>query len=398
MTLAATNRFFHWAIIGVLSPVLVLMIQSKGASLPEVGLLMAVLSACVVVFELPGGILSDRIGRKRIYLLAMTVFILSFGVLLVARGFGALALAFGLFGLARALASGSIEADFIDRHLERHGPEKLGHFMTVLGVAETLGLALGALAGGLLPDAVRPWLPGVDPYSGNLLVAMALAVTLVVLTLVTHPTSRAGTHLPLGAFLKETLAVLRGHRRLLVLLAGAALWGFAFSALEVYWQPRLAVLAGGSESTAVFGYLNGGYFIAAALGTVAATGFLALVRRKDLAAIGWLRIVLGAGLILLGLQNHVAAFAVVYLVLMGFNGLLSVPEHTVFNLAIPEDKRSSLLSLGSLALQAGGIAASVGFSLVVAGIGIPWVWALAGGLFAGSSVLYFLLARTSNRG
>src|SRR6185369_13165878 len=117
MILAVLNRFLHWMVVGIISPVLVLMILSKGLTLETIGYAMALLSAFVVVFELPSGILSDRIGRKTIYLLSLAGFFASSAVLLYADGFWMVSAGFALFGLARAFSSGSIESDFIDHYL-----------------------------------------------------------------------------------------------------------------------------------------------------------------------------------------------------------------------------------------------------------------------------------------
>lgn len=70
---AFINRFLHWSVVGVISPVLVLMIMSKGVGLELVGVAMALLSLTVFALELPSGVLSDMIGRKRVYLVSIAV-------------------------------------------------------------------------------------------------------------------------------------------------------------------------------------------------------------------------------------------------------------------------------------------------------------------------------------
>jgi MFS family permease len=67
------NRLLHWFVTGVSTTVLSLMMLSKGCSLETLGLVMAIASLFVVVFEFPSGILSDMVGQKKVYLFSLTI-------------------------------------------------------------------------------------------------------------------------------------------------------------------------------------------------------------------------------------------------------------------------------------------------------------------------------------
>jgi DHA1 family quinolone resistance protein-like MFS transporter len=387
------NRFFHWMIIGIISPVLVLMISSKGADLTQVGLIMAVLSAGVVIFELPSGVLSDRLGRKRIYLVSLAAFFVSFVVLLLFDGVLALSLAFLLFGLARAFASGSVESDFIDNFLDKNGPDKLDGLFTGMSVAETLGLALGALVGGVLPTLTHSLFPTVNEFSGNLVAQMVIVVGLFVSTALFHKRHKASEATSVPDFLAGSWRIVRGNKTIRILLVGSFVWGFCFFALETYWQPQLKGLLGAGASTEVFGYLNSGYFVTAVVGSLVAMPVFRLLRLSDRRAILVFRILLGVGLVAIGMQSSAVAFGVLYLLIMGFNGMVSIPERTMFNREVPEDSRSSFLSFASLVLQLGGIVGSLAFSLIVGVSGLTVVFAVSGAAFAVSGLLYGLLPK-----
>lgn len=389
MFFAVANRFLHWMVIGLISPVIVLLMLSKGITLPQAGVVMSALSAFVVLFELPSGIVSDKIGRKKVYLVAQTAFLLSFVALAFSGSFGTVLFSFILFGMARAFSSGSIEADFVDSYLGAHGPEKLGGLMTGMGIGETLGLAVGALVGGFLPRAAKALLPGSNEFILNIALQIVLTVTIIAMTLLFHESRHEDKHASVRDFLREAVRLIRGSAALQILLAGAFAWGFAFLAIELYWQPRLKELLADKDNTEIFGFLNSGYFLFAAVGTLAIERLMAIFKIRNVAAIVAIRLVLGAFLIALSFQHTVLVFSVFYLLLMGANGMLTVPESTMFNLAIPADKRSSLLSLSSLVMQLGGICSSLAFSLVVARIGITWIWIIAGLAFSSSAILYF---------
>jgi predicted MFS family arabinose efflux permease len=172
-----------------------------------------------------------------------------------------------------------------------------------------------------------------------------------------------------------------------LLICGTLLWGFCFTAIEVYWQPQLKAILGSDRQTWLFGLVNSGYFLA----SLAGVGVITLVLRRKRSTPGMmslLRLMIGLLIVVLAFQDKVPAFASVYLGLFMFNGMLNIPEGTLINTLIPDDKRSSLLSLSSLALQLGGISGSVLYSILLRHLDISGIWLISGTVFALSSLLY----------
>lgn len=62
------NQAVHRFIPGMFTPVMVLLLLDKRLDLVEVGKVLALFSATVIVLELPTGGLADAVGRKRVYL------------------------------------------------------------------------------------------------------------------------------------------------------------------------------------------------------------------------------------------------------------------------------------------------------------------------------------------
>lgn len=375
-------------VVGITSPIIVLLILSKNISLPQSGVIMAALSVAVVVFELPSGIISDRIGRKQTYLISQMLFLGSFLILVFAKDFLSVLSSFLLFGTARAFASGSIESDFIETFLKKHGVEKLHTLITGMNLGETLGLAVGALLGGVLPEITRRLLPGSNEFFLNIALQIGITLVLIAMTLAFHRTQSERNHAPILVFLRDAYESIHGSRILKLLLVGVFIWGLVFSSIELYWQPRLKELVIDKNSTVIFGYLNSAYFAFAAVGALAVNTILSHFKINSLILIFLLRILLGTVLIALAVQGGVLFFSILYLFLMGVNGMLNVPEGTVLNAHIPEDKRSSLLSFSSLVMQTGGIIASLAFSLAVTRLGVRNIWIICGALFALSSLIY----------
>lgn len=390
MFLAITNRFLHWMVIGLISPILILLMLSKNLTLPQSGIVMSILSMSVVIFELPSGILSDKIGRKKIYLISQVIFLLSFILLLFSNDFISVLLSFSLFGIARAFSSGSIEADFVDNYLKDNNSDKLSRLITGMGVGETFGLAFGALIGGLLPRLAKMIIPGANEFSLNLYSQVIITILILLIIVFFHKTNYTKSHMKTSAFIKEVLNILRSNITLRLLLVGVFVWGFVFLSIELYWQPRLKEILIEKSNTAIFGYLNSLYFIFAAIGSLVIEKVLARYRVKNIIAVIYIRVLLSLFLILLSFQNTIIFFSLFYLLIMGTNGMLSIPEATMFNLVIPGEKRSSLLSLSSLMMQLGGIFSSLIFSALVSNIGIQTIWIISGIIFSISSLMYFM--------
>lgn len=396
MLIPFVNRFVHWAIVGISSPVLVLMVMSKGVPLEGVGVVMALMSASVVALELPSGVLSDLLGRKRVYLGSLAIAAIGYTIMLASEGLAIVCVAASLYGVSRAFSSGSIEALYIDSYIERRGKERLPALMTAMGVGETLGLAVGALAGGFIPMLWARLAPSADPYDGNLIAQAAIAVALFALTALSSPVEarRSGKATTLRSLVAGTAAVVRDSPVISRLLAGAVFWGVSFSAIEAYWQPRLGTVLGGAEASWLFGLVGALYFGAAIAGNALAGVLLGRTGRVGgLAMVGVVRIAAGGAILALAAQRTAAGFIALFLTVMCCNGMMSVPEATALNAATPSGSRASMLSLSSLAVQAGGIVSSLLSSAALRVMPIRTVWLAAGALLLGSSALYLGLGR-----
>ena len=119
MRLSVRNAYWlvtslNWFAAVLPMPVMVLLAQSRGVTLAEVGLYMGVYALVVAALEVPSGAVADAMGRKRAYLLGGTLTVVARLVYLAAFDLWAFVLFAALFGAARALTSGALEAWFVD--------------------------------------------------------------------------------------------------------------------------------------------------------------------------------------------------------------------------------------------------------------------------------------------
>jgi predicted MFS family arabinose efflux permease len=274
----------------VLLPLLVLVPRARGIGLADIGLLMAVHGAVAVALEVPSGAVADAAGRRRTLLAGAALMAASLAAFAVARGLAFFAAAEALLATGRAAISGSLEAWFVDarRSIEPDAP--LRGPLSRAGAFGALGLAGGALLGGVVPQAGFGLASrGGDTllvYSPALLLGAALALVYLVCValLVTGPGSG-----PAGASPARGLRTLRevgsaaaqATRRsapVRLLLCAALGLGIAVATVETLWQPRLSDLLGpAAGSTTLFGVLVAASMLAVAAGSALAPRLAARV-------------------------------------------------------------------------------------------------------------------------
>lgn len=344
-------------------PVLVVHMTGRGLGLDTVGLAFALRAVLVVALEVPTGGLADAIGRKTVALLSQLFTLASFvALLLVTSPFLALVYAV-LQGIGAALHSGALEAWYVDG-LRRVDPgAELQDRLAVVNSLQSAGLLVGTAVGGFLPGWVAPLdLPfplggfGIALFAGLLMRAVVWLLTLLLVD--EHerrrqPPTTAGWRAT-GTIIADAVRLARRGTVLPFLLLASVGSGVAMISIETFWQPvaqaRLDADASHSIAFGVFGIL---------MGTAAVVGGLLVARYGNrvpggsavLAALTML--LRGGALLLFALTPSTvllgAAFALVYLGI----GASHPPHDALLHGAIPDERRSSMLSIDSLATFAG---------------------------------------------
>jgi MFS family permease len=124
-------------------PVYLLLFESKGLSLGEISLLLAIWSAPVVLLELPTGILSDHWSRKNMLVIGDLLRAACYVCWFLSDGFLLFAIGFVLWGIGEAFFSGSLEALLFDS-LKKDGQE--GDFDKIYGRIDAYTLTTTAIS------------------------------------------------------------------------------------------------------------------------------------------------------------------------------------------------------------------------------------------------------------
>ncbi|MEU0453398.1 MFS transporter [Streptomyces sp. NPDC006129] len=354
---------------------MVLLLGERGMSLAAVAGLFAAHSLTVAALELPTGGLSDVLGRRPV--LAMSGALNAVACVLVGLGTTVWVLTAGmvLMGVARALASGTAEAWYVDTVHACSGPDaELRTGLARGGSATSAALAAGLLLGGALP-----WLLGLGPDLGAqlsratsgsvlplsvpMLLGAAVRVVFVgyVLAALREPARPPAT---LRSVLRGVPVTVLGGLRLggrdalvrRVLLTAAAV-GSALATIELLIPGRTVALTGATDSGAmVYAALACGGFVCLGVGSHLAPLTARVAGGGERAVL--VSLVAGAsGLLLLGVTasgTHpvttalaVAGFGLVYLGI----GAAGPNENDLLHRRVPSAGRATALSVQSLAQQ-----------------------------------------------
>ncbi|MFI8893002.1 MFS transporter [Streptomyces paradoxus] len=398
-----------WLPPGLGMATMVLLFTDRGMSLAAVAGLFAVHSLTVAALELPTGGLSDVLGRRPVLAAAGGLGVVAFVLLGLGTSAWLLTAGMVLMGVARALASGTAEAWYVDTVQACSGPDaELRTGLARGGSATSAALAAGILLGGALP-----WLLGlgpdlgarlseatsgaVPPLSVPLLLGAALRIVFVAYVLAAlrePPRPPATLRSVLGGVPVTVVEGLRlGGRDALVrrILLAAAAAGSALAAVELLVPGRTTALTGSNASGAmVYAALSCAGFVCSGLGSHLAPLTARGAGSGERAVL--VSLAAGAGgLLLLGITATsvhtaatalaVAGFGLVYLGL----GAAAPNENDLLHRRVSGAGRATALSVQSLAQQLVGALTGLAVGVLRPG---PLPWLLTGAVLLAGALLW----------
>lgn len=401
------NQTIHWASIGIIFPVLSMFFIKKGINLYQLGSLFAVFSGTIVLSEIPTGSLADAFGRKKIYLVSLILNFVSVLVLLTADQYILLIPGFILMGLGRALSSGSLDAYFVDTFLEIDPGIDLQKIMSKLHTIIPLSLAISSLLGGYLPMIARGNTFNLNIkniYSINFIFFLIIIlVQFIVTSLLIKNEKRHHQKVDLLKGFASTPSLIRTsfshiikNRVVLAIIITTFAYGFAFSGIEQFWQPKINEIKNIDSSTWIYGLLSFGYFFIGAIGSFFSRYINKYLKNSFELLLFFIQIVMGLILLYLSLQKSLIGFSCLYLLLYFFNGISKSFSSTLFNKSIPSDIRSTLMSFLSLSIRIGGLLGSLVLGFISENISITFSWLITAVVLLPSSLAYIFALRKPN--
>jgi predicted MFS family arabinose efflux permease len=383
----------RWFQSGLLIPIIVLLMVSRGMSLVEIGLVGSVQGLIVLFLELPTGGLSDSLGRRPTQVLAYAFAIAGLAMLYIADSVGGFVAATVLTATFRALDSGPLEAWYVDA---THAADPEARIESGLAAGTTvlsLGIAAGALLSGALV-ALDP-LPAVETLALPVLLALVIALlnfgaAAALLSETRHGSGIRGVVTSVRAVprtVREGLSLLRGSRVLAAVIAVELFWGFAIIAFETLFPIRLGeVLGSETEAAALMGPASSGAWFAAAAGAA----LIGVVSRRTgvaRAAIA-MRILQGLTIVAMGLFAGAVGLITAYLACYATHGASGPMHSTLLHREVDAAHRTTVLSLNSMAFHPAASVGAIVLTTIAAATSLSTAFVVAGIACAVAAPLY----------
>lgn len=395
------QQYLHWTVVGLLIPVIILIFQSRGLNLTEVGIVMAVWIGSTTILEIPVGGLADTIGRKKTYSYSLVLTLLGCLNLLYANSLSSILISAMFLGASRAVYSGTLDAWFYDAFSRIPGDNSYHTAMAKVNVFVTVGLATGCLLGGVLPNSMMSsYFESFDVYDISIFVTSVSSIILLFLTRLLLPDEQRSIKVhhqnTVTTAVKTSVQALNfslHHRTLRLVIQATLVFGATMSAVENLWQPYLSELMGmKSKDLTLFGIISALYFLMSALSSIVSVPLLKVFGGSHKALMFVTRALAGLSLILLANTNNTMNFALLYLTFFFLLTMGNNSEQVLLNENTPEEMRSTILSISSFAVTGGGVLASLASGFISEYYGISLSWILCGSVLLISS-LYFLGCR-----
>lgn len=366
------HQFLDRFAMGLTVAVVALALMDRGMDLFQISLLFGVYAFTTMAMELPFGGLADGIGRKPVFLGAVVASLMSTGIFLSTSNFYALALSFAFIGFGRALRSGTLDAWFIENFKVLAPNVDVQPALAKAQWANAVGLAIGAVLGGVLPDVFGRVAANIghSVYDVSYLTSFCVMLGVFVFTMwaiVEKPRPMNPRALGQGIanvplVIKDAGILALNHPVLPILLAALAFFLMATNPVEVIWPTHAKPMLDEGYATTVIGIVTATYFFSIALGASLSAQISRIFKRRHAVTLAACFACLAGVQIALALQASIVGFVAVFILYSVILGVTETPASSILHSCVDDQKRSTLLSLKSLIQQLG---AAVG--LVLAG-------------------------------
>ncbi|MCH2066912.1 MAG: MFS transporter [Shimia sp.] len=357
------HQFLDRFAMGLTVAVVTLALTDRGMDLFQISLLFGVYSLTTMTMELPFGGLADSIGRKPVFLTAVIASLISLALFLSSSNFYVLALSFAFIGFGRALRSGTLDAWFVETFKTTAPNVDVQPALAKAQTANAIGLAMGAILGGLLPDILGPYAQslGFSPYDTSYAASFAVMLGVFAFTKLAiiepprpkHPRGLIQGFANVPLVIKDAGLLALKHRTLSLLLAALAIFLMATNPVEVLWPTFAKPMLDATFANTAIGALTATYFFAIAFGAALSPHVSKLFKRHHAKTLAATFTCLAALQIALAYQGHILAFATVFILYSICLGICETPASSILHRCVADHQRSTLLSLRSLIQQLG---------------------------------------------
>lgn len=370
--------------MGLTVAVVALALIDRGMDLFQVSLLFGVYSVTTMAMELPFGGLADNIGRKPVFLSAVVASLISLGLFLSSSDFYVLALSFAFIGFGRALRSGTLDAWFVEGFKAKSPDVDIQPALAKAQWANAMGLAFGAICGGLLPDAFGDIAVqhGFSVYDISYAVSLIMMTVLFLYTLIAiteeprplNPKALSQGFRDVPAVITEAGRLALRHPTLSLLLLALALFLMATNPVEILWPAYVKGLLEEDYANTAIGVLTATYFFSIAFGAALSPRINRIFKRQHAVSLFVVFACLAGLQIAMAFQGHIIGFIVMFSLFSVVLGATETPASSILHSCVENHQRSTMLSLRSLVQQLGAAIGLMAVGGLAEGYSLPVAW------------------------
>lgn len=397
------HQFLDRFAMGLTVAVVALALTDRGMNLFQISLLFGVYSLTAMAMELPFGGLADTIGRKPVFLAAVVASLISLALFLSASDFYVLALSFAFIGFGRALRSGTLDAWFVETFKAAAPNVDVQPALAKAQWANAMGLAVGAVLGGLLPDLFGSAAEklGFSVYDVSYAASLAVMLGVFVYTrlfiveeprpLNPHALKHGFATVPL--VVKDAGLLALKHPALSVLLAALAFFLMATNPVEVIWPTHAKPMLEEGYANTIIGALTAAYFFSIAFGAWLSPRISRIFRRRHAITLAAAFACLAGVQIALALQGGILGFVAVFILYSVILGVSETPASSILHRCVEDRQRSTMLSLRSLIQQLGAALGLILAGAIAEVYSTPTAWIVGAVSLAIAVILIGILAK-----
>jgi MFS family permease len=402
------HQFLDRLAMGLTVAVVVLALTDRGMDLFQISLLFGVYSLTTMVTELPFGGLADNIGRKPVFLAAVIASLMSLALFLSSSDFYVLALSFAFIGFGRALRSGTLDAWFVETFKATAPNVDVQPALAKAQWANAMGLGIGAILGGLLPDAFGTVAKGsgFSIYDVSYVASFGVMLGVFIYTMFAiveeprplNPGALRKGFANIPSVIGDAGLLALKHPTLSMLLAALALFLIATNPVEVVWPTHAKPMLEVGYANTVIGVLTAAYFFSIAFGASLSPRISRMFKRRHAVTLAATMASLAAVQIALALQGNIVWFVAVFILYSVLLGASETPASSILHSCVEDRQRSTILSLRSLIQQLGATLGLVLAGALAEAYSTPIAWIVGAVFLVIATILAGLLARRLGAG
>ncbi len=383
-------------VLGLVMPIMYVVLKNKGLDVFEIGMLILT-SALVTIFsEIPCGALSDRIGRKILFILGQLFYFVCCVFIYIFDSFSLLVVAMAFAGVSLAMVSGTLDAVLVSNVKRQDtNSEFLQISLAKAGMYSMLGILVGALLSGVWLDfgivsSNKASLQENYLFASVLLPIQMLSVFVFIKDEPTERQVHANISLLTSISISYKKVVDRKALSLLMLSSGFA--ALAFISLEKFWQLEVLAYIGEDKDHWIFGGLFSMSICVGMAGQALSNQLCRAFNNNYIHVMLFIRIMQGALFILLFFVTGLIQFAVVFSLIYFVSALSQSPVMTLFHSEVDEEDRATMLSFRSVFLQLGAAVGIIFSAYISQNYSIETAFLVSGAIYLISTPILLMPA------